>query len=123
MATVEECPGSLIYSPTVRSCVEGNRETCELGSVTTFPPTTSPIITTTEVQTTVDLDAICENIFIGVFPYPSNCAKFIVCMQFEAEIAECREGTIFDADIGRCALGDPVTCELDSSATDTSTIA
>jgi Chitin binding Peritrophin-A domain len=62
-------------------------------------------------------DSICVNITFGLLPYPSDCTKFIICQNQQAELQICPNQSIFDESISACVLGDPRTCEIFTTTT------
>ncbi|CAG9811756.1 unnamed protein product [Chironomus riparius] len=97
-------------------CVEGDPETCQIGTTTstTLTPTTSTSITTLTPTTTTEWslpEDFCNGTIYGVFPHPNNCFQFVVCVHEVPGILNCSypEEVFYN---GVCVEGDPLTCQI-----------
>lgn len=87
---MNECDAGLIFVDG-EGCVPGNQATCER-DVGVEPP---------------KLEQICQDVNLGVFPNPTGCTTYILCIFGEGEIVQCQPNTpVFDAVRGVCVPGD-----------------
>jgi len=146
IANLRTCDDGKIFYSTKKSCVEGNRHTCEIHSHTTHPPTTShphspthptrpPTTTqpptyppstthsyTTTRQHSTTTEAPSRNPCEGkawaeLVANPNYCYRYYACYLQLPTPRQCDSGKVFDASVKRCVEGNPATCEIYSSTT------
>ena len=133
MSNVRTCDDGTIFEPYTRSCLPGNRETCEFDEnpITPPPPTntpptntpptnTPPTPSTQEPTTTVTvteppptLEELCQAVTgVGVVAFPNSCVTYVLCVFGEPDVRTCPSNEVFLAVNGRCLPGDPDTCTV-----------
>lgn len=56
-------------------------------------------------------DYMCAGVLTGVRQHPDNCAQFIKCDHFRAEVQSCPQSHIFSKESIVCVAGNPTTCQ------------
>ncbi|EFO82669.1 CRE-CHT-1 protein [Caenorhabditis remanei] len=105
------CPSGLQYSASLKYCTTAGLSGCTV-STTRAPTTTTksaPTVTTTTARPTTTSAAFkCTK--DGFFGVPSDCLKFIRCVNGLSYNFECPNGLSFHADTMMCDRPDPSKC-------------
>ncbi|KAG5673856.1 hypothetical protein PVAND_003867 [Polypedilum vanderplanki] len=65
--------------------------------------------------------SICTNITFGLLPYEDDCNYFIICQNESPRVERCPDQSIFDSSVSSCVRGDPQTCEIFTTTTESTT--
>lgn len=109
------CPTGLEFSSSLRYCTTSAAAGCKVTittTTTTKGPTTTtkaaPTVTTTTAAATTSAPFKCTK--DGFFGVPSDCLKFIRCVNGISYNFECPNGLSFHADTMMCDRPDPSKC-------------
>lgn len=105
-----DCAPNTVFDASVKKCVPGNPETCEIGEgtstvQTTTTETTTPETTTPETTTPrppVDLAVICSGVFFAAKPYPYSLEIYVGCIRGNGVLFTCMENEFFHPVINEC---------------------
>ncbi|XP_055531880.1 basement membrane proteoglycan-like [Wyeomyia smithii] len=112
--TITEEPTTITEEPTTIITEEITTE--EVGTetdTTNEESTTEAEEPTTELAETTEPPIIsCETMVNGKLPHPTDCKKYILCLNSNPTVEDCYEGYIFYIPFLTCLPGDGETCEL-----------
>ncbi|XP_065076534.1 probable endochitinase [Ochlerotatus camptorhynchus] len=104
------CPAGFIFNAAKEVCEDFTENTCPYLE----DGTGEDDMSTTESTTTQEPVVNCNIVVNGRIPHPSNCTKFINCINGSAYVRDCLEGYIYYAPFAVCLPGLKETCKLHS---------
>ncbi|XP_062559109.1 uncharacterized protein LOC134223898 [Armigeres subalbatus] len=104
------CAPGYVYDTTAEICLEFSEDSCPYlnGGAGGGDDDTTIDDSTTEAQEIIS----CYTVVNGLIPHPSDCTKYVECINGDPNVRDCLEGYVYYAPFYVCLPGTKETCKI-----------